>query len=295
MTDHQKNNTWHVRWLVLAGLALMIFTAVFYVARPKHGAVPTMPEVAIDPTQIDFAVKRIRARARTVSFSEYHHMLRDAYQDLNLAEVEGVDGKELMRLRQNFVEKTEIGQTARKERYLLMGDYLAVQFEKVLSDVLKDIGNKGLQPVLASQSANYRKLISISGNFLKEGIRSGLIGTDGQMHDASFVPQILFRKRWRMLGEMPYRYQFLPIESLVDAAYQLRFGNPAHPDSRLRAVQRIHRAVPDFNHLLASALVHYEAKEAERAKAVLARGLQKEPENFDMNQFLLFLTNDTKP
>ena len=273
----------------------MIFATVFYVARPKHGALPAMPEIAIDAALIDFAVKRVQTRAQTVSLTEYHKSLRDAYQALNVAEVEGVDGKELMRLRQNFVEKTEIGQTARKERYLLMGDYLAVQFEKILFDVLEDIQNKGLQQVLNSKSANYRKLISISGNFLKEGIRSGLIDADGQMHDASFVPQILFRKRWRMLGEIPYRYQFLPIESLVDAAYQLRFGNPANPELRLKAVQRIQRAVPDFNHLLASALVYYEAKEAERAKAVLARGLQKEPEDFAMNQFLLFLTNDTKP
>ncbi|MBN2716941.1 MAG: hypothetical protein JXX14_13900 [Deltaproteobacteria bacterium] len=283
-----------LKWMLLVVAVAATFVGIFFLASPRNGALPPMPEVKIDRTQMAFAVNRFKKRAGAVTVERWQQNLINAYKKLNIAEARFDDAKTIEFLHRIFVEKSEIPQTAQKERYLLLGDYLALKFEGQLQKVLTDVQRMGLERVTAERNHNYQELIALSGNFFKESVQIGLIRPDGQLRVAPYVPQILFRKRWRVLGELPFRYQFLEIESLADAAYQLRFGKPSAMEMRLRAIAQIRRLDPDFNHQIASALVYYEGQESNRAIDVLKRALVKTPDNFTMNQFLLFLSNDTR-
>ena len=168
-----------------------------------------------------------------------------------------------------------------------------MQFESRLNQVLAEIREQGLEKAMAARSDAHSELLALSGNFLKNSMEIGLIKPNGELQCAPYIPQILFRKRWRVLGELPFRYLFLETESLADAAYQLEFGNSAAVETRLKAIRRIRKQAPDFDYATASALVYYHGGEKARALEVVKSALKRQPDNFAMNQFLLFLSNDT--
>ncbi|MBN2528525.1 MAG: hypothetical protein JXR76_19205 [Deltaproteobacteria bacterium] len=276
------------------GILIVVFLSIYFLSTPRQGALPVMPEVSINDSQIDFAVRRFRERAGSVELESYHNELTAVFKKLNLAEAENSDNDTIAHIQALFLEKTLISQTAQKERYLLTGDYLALAFENTLNRVLGEIRQKGLARAMGDGSAAYRELVALSGNFLKKSIENGMIRQDGQQQVPSYLPEILFRKRWRILGELPHLYQFLEIESMADAAYTLKYGNPVDVDRRLRAVRRIQQSIPGFDYRLATALIYFEGGETERAKAVVTAALKDDPDNFTMNEFLLFLSSDTK-
>ncbi|MBN2342145.1 MAG: hypothetical protein JXR45_11685, partial [Deltaproteobacteria bacterium] len=133
--------------LLLTGLGV-VFAAVYYWATPTGGVIPSMPKVRIDSKQMDFAVKRFHQRAASVEITPFHEQLQAAFFALNSAEVSGSDASAINGLRQEFVQKTEIAQTARKERYLQFGDFLAKQFETELFQVLESAHAQGMEQVM---------------------------------------------------------------------------------------------------------------------------------------------------
>lgn len=278
--------------LLLASL-IVVFLSVYFLAKPTGGFVPAMPNVTIDNARISFSVKRLKKRAASVKLESYHRELLAAFQAFNNAEAGGKDEKEIEALRLVFVDRTMIAQTAQKERYLLLGDFLAVQFEKHLFAVLKELRQMGLGEVTGRRSEDYRKLVALSGNFLANSVRIGLISKRGELNTEKYVPQILFRKRWRILGDIPFRLHFLQIESLVDAVYMLQFGNAANTSQRLEAVKRIEKQDDSFDSAIAKGLVLYQGRETKRAKLVLEKAKKQRPNDFVINEFLLFLSNGT--
>ncbi|MBN2339945.1 MAG: hypothetical protein JXX29_05360, partial [Deltaproteobacteria bacterium] len=171
---------------------------------------------------------------------------------------------------------------------------LAKQFETELFQVLESAHAQGMEQVMHAKPDAYRKLIKLSGSFLQNSLRVGLISKDGTLHAERYVPQLLFRKRWRMLGDLPFLYQFLDIEAVADAAYQLQFGNPRNVDIRLKAAERVGEQDSRFDVDVAKALVLYQGKESKRALLYLENVLKNRPDDFVINEFHLFLSNDTK-
>ena len=288
----KKGRFGRLKVLTTGLLVAALFLAVYFGASSGKGALPPMPEVPVDAAQMAFAVERLERRAKSVKLDNWHKELIDAFEKLNIAEAQKQNGKTIAGLHQIFLNKSGIPQTAQKARYLLLGDYLAVRFEAMFKQVLAEIGKQGVAQAMMAQSTAYQELVKLSGNFLQDSIHMGLVRPDGTLRVAPYVPQILFRKRWRALGEIPFRYRFLEIESLADSIYQLNFGSRDALDMRLRAIRRIQKAVPDYDDVTAKALVYYEAKETAHAIEILKNALKAQPDNFTMNQFLLFLSND---
>lgn len=270
---------------------IALFALVFYWASPKGGALASMPIAKVDSAKLDFALRRLKKRANSLSMESYHQELLTAYQSLNLAEVQQRDSVQINRLTAIFLDRTRIAQTAKKERYILFGDYLAFSFEKQLIKVLTHAQKKGMKAVLQQKDESYEKLIALSGNFLLNMYRSGMITERGELSVEKHVPQILFRKRWRVLGGLPFRYQFLEIESFIDAKYMLEHASSFAVDDRLTAIKRIAKMDLNFDSTIATALVYYESKEMARAIGVLKNANKDRPDDFTLNEFLLFLTN----
>jgi len=247
--------------------------------------------VAVDDEQLAFALKRLKDRAALPVEADYAERVTGAYYQLNRAEsgVDSVDG--LNRLMAQFEQTTGIPSTARKERYLLLGDRLAVAFEVRLQKLLAAASQKGLSRLIKSGAPEYLSVVEISGSFVSTMARMNTLREDGTLTVPSYIPQIVFRRRWRMLGGLPYRYQFLPVESLVDSYYLLRWSSPTLVDERVRAAARVKRFVPAFDEILARAIVYHEGGETKKAIALLEAHRTRKANRDVLEQFLRFLKN----
>jgi len=276
----------------LAAAALTVIgTGVYLLSRSGSGRVPDMPAVAVDDEQLAFALKRLKDRAALPVEADYAERVTGAYYQLNRAEsgVDSVDG--LNRLMAQFEQTTGIPSTARKERYLLLGDRLAVAFEVRLQKLLAAASQKGLSRLIKSGAPEYLSVVEISGSFVSTMARMNTLREDGTLTVPSYIPQIVFRRRWRMLGGLPYRYQFLPVESLVDSYYLLRWSSPTLVDERVRAAARVKRFVPAFDEILARAIVYHEGGETKKAIALLEAHRTRKANRDVLEQFLRFLKN----
>jgi tetratricopeptide (TPR) repeat protein len=276
-----------------AALTILLLTAVYRFAQPHNGSVPSMPSLNINQNELKDAVDRLHKRADSVKkLNSYQASTLEAFFKLNMVEISSKDPQTVIAAQAGFEQQTQIPATAKKERYLLLGDYVAVKFEKALKKVLLRAENEGLKKIINLEDADYANLVKLSGSFLVSLIQRGAVAEDGKLLIPDYMPQIIFRRRWRMLGGLPYRYNFLEVEALVDNYYLLMQTEPSLVDKRLKAVKRVKQLTPDFDYILARAIVYYEGKERQRAIEVLKSAIDSDADNFTAQQFLRFLKNN---
>ena len=285
-----------IRTVVLYSIVLIILFLIAFIvfkfARPSKGAVPAMPALKINTDKLNVAIKRFKTRAQSIKeLNSYQESTLQSFYKLNISEIKIKDPKILGAIQLGFEQQAGISSTGEKEKFLLLGDYAAMQFDNQLKQFLKRAGTTGVNRLIKQKDKLYLKLIKTGGNFITAFINSGVLSDNGELLVPDYIPQIVFRRRWRMLGGLPYRYNFLEIEALVDNYYLLTHTDHRFVDKRLRALNYIKKASPDYDDDIAKAIVYYEGKETKRAIAVLKDVVSADNTNFKAVQFLRFLKN----
>ncbi|MBN2803395.1 MAG: hypothetical protein JXR91_09895 [Deltaproteobacteria bacterium] len=264
---------------------------VYYLSRSSRSTRPEVPAVKIDKNSLDIALKRFNERAKSVhELDSYQKNVMTVFKKLNLEEITSKDIKDILSTKSVFEQATQIGSTGNKERYILLGDWAAYQFNELLFIFLnKCKKHGGVSALIKNGDSDYGRLVESGGNFIVNLIKQKALLDTGELLVPDYIPQIVFRRRWRMLGGLPDRYEFMEIEALADNYYLLTHTDDMLVDRRLHAVKMIKRYYPEYDEIFARAVVYYEGKETERSKAVLKRLDPKRLESNDIKQFLNLL------
>jgi hypothetical protein len=284
-----KKREKHLKIALFIFFALLTGTVVFFAASRKHGDIPPMPSVNIHADDIAFARNRLKKRAAGIVITDYHKTLFNLFYKLNIAEESENSSANLPALMREFEKKTQIGATAKKERYLLAGDYMTVQFKKALDKVFNEAASQGLNSVISNRTKAYQNFVKVGGTFLKKFINKGLVQNNGKLNVLPDVPEILFKRRWRVLGGLPYRYKFLKVETLIDMQFVLKNSDKTDIKKRLNAVKRIKQFDSDFDEVISTALIYFEGKNRKKALAVLKNAEKKGRSDLRIESFIEYL------
>ena len=279
--------------LLAMGLALLIF----FLARNAQDPTPSMPEPTIDIAQRDAALKRLQQRAGQHQDDDYSRALTEAYFALNAAETQqpAAPPERIAELMNAFQERGLVPSTGQTDRFFRVGDSLAVAFEQALHRVLALAKTQGLSAVIQANGPEIQGLYKLSGSFFAHFLRRGIVAEDGTLSVDGAVPQILFRRRWRVLGGTAHRQDFLEIESLIDLNFVLHHTAPTQSALRLAAIRRIQGIDTNFDAELARALVLHEAGRIEEAHAIAAALQQARPQDRSIARYAAHLKKHPAP
>jgi hypothetical protein len=119
------------------------------------------------------------------------------------------------------------------------------------------------------RSAAGDEIRRIGGSFAARAVEREVITEVGEIDGPRNLPSVLFRVRWRALAGIDRREGLEPIEWLAHMDFVLAFSRPTSVEARLQAVGEITKIRPDFDAVLARAIVLHEAGRDGDAKALL--------------------------
>jgi hypothetical protein len=267
------------RWrgiaLVVAG-ALALAALVYLLAR-RGGEVPDLPRPRFADAEVSEALRELAARAARATVTDDERALIGMIEELNLAETAEQVGPETAVQVEGMVKA--VGEVARAraarnlERYLRLGDSLALEFDGALEAVLAGARREGLVRAMRSEAG--AELKRIGGSFAARAVERGVITDSGEIDGPQLLPSVLFRVRWRALAGVDRREGLAPVEWLAHMDFVLAFSKPSSVEARLQAIGEISRLQPEFDALLARAVVLHEAGRDGDARALLDEAIDR--------------------
>jgi len=245
--------------LVLVG-AVALAALVFALAR-REGAAPPLPRPVFTEAEVRAALDDLRERAATVSVTDDERVLITMFEELGRAEAAAPAGPEDAQQVEGMVKA--VGEVARAravrnlERYLRLGDLLAVEFDRALGEVRAEAQRSDLEAALRSEAGD--RLQQLGGSFARRAAERGLIREDGTIDGPVLLPEVLFRVRWRALAGLDRREGLSPLEWRAHMDFVLSFSKPSSVEARLQAIDEIAALEPGFDTLIARTVVLHEA------------------------------------
>ena len=151
-----------------------------------------------------------------------------------------------------------------RERYLLLGDYLAREFHTILMDFLSSTQKKGL---LSSQARDKgaEEVIRSGGAFISRSLRCGAISSNGELNTSKITPEVLFKVRWRHLADLRLDLDLSNPERKAYHGFVAQYAEKSSSSRRLQAIQELKKLCPSYDSLLARAIVMHEGGNDPRA------------------------------
>ena len=115
------------------------------------------------------------------------------------------------------------------ERFVLLGERLALEFSDALDDVLSIARRQGLQKTLEQGGERAERLVHAGGGFVTMSVARGLITDDGELHASRLLPQVLFRRKWCAMAGHEKHARLSETEELVNLDFLVAFGGPRPP------------------------------------------------------------------
>jgi hypothetical protein len=278
--------------LVLVLLGVVALAAlVFFLAR-RGGEIPPLPRPGFDDGEVRRSLEELAARAKEVSITDDERTLLEMFEKLNRAETAEPQGPETARQVEGMVKA--VGEVAlaratrNPERYLRLGDSMAVEFDRALNAVLERARSGGLARALESEAGD--DLRRLGGSFVKRAVERELIDDSGEIDGPAHLAQVLFRVRWRAIAGMDRRRGLSPVEWLAHMDFALTFSRPESVELRLQAIDEIQKLGPGFDALLARAIVLHEAGMSGEALALLDEAIAGGRKDEPVLDFARFLT-----
>lgn len=274
-------------------VALGVAAAIYLLARPEPAKVPPMPRASVDESEVARTLSVLEDRARGFVPEGDEKKLVDLLVRLNRAEVgyggEAPDSNDQARsLMEEFRRLASAVRDRDHERFVTLGEHLALRFHDALADVLGEAREKGLDNVIAHKGKEVEALIEIGGTFMRLS-EHGLFGQDGVLNASPLLPEVLFRKRWCALAGARGMEGFTETELVVNHDFVAAFGDRTAVVQRLVAVERIEALDDDYDGVTARALVYHQGGQDEKAVEVLKEAVKGGREDRGTLVFLDFL------
>lgn len=272
-------------------IALGVASSIYLLAKPEPSRVPSMPRAVIGDRDVAAAMSALEDRARGfVPRGADEERVERLFLEINRAELADASGggERGKGAREEFRRFASAVRMSDHERFLRMGEHLALQFHDALADVLEEARSGGLDEVLAAGGERVQRLRDLGGNFMRLEER-GLFARDGAMNASPLLPQVLFRKRWCALAGARGMEEFDGTEQRVMNDFVIAFSAPEALDNRLAAIERLEEAEPGFDGVIARALVFHQAGSDEGARGVLEEAIRLGREDSAALAFLGYL------
>jgi len=256
-------------------LGAVALAALVYFLTRRTGDVPDLPRPQFDADQVEQATADLAKRAAEVSLTDDERALIGMLEDLNRAETAEPTGPESAVQVEGMVKA--VGEVARAraarnlQRYLRLGDSLAIDFGEALGALLTEARGDGLERAMRSDAGD--EIRRLGGSFASRAIERGLLTEDGAIDGSVLLPHVLFRVRWRALAGLDRREGLAAVEWLAHMDFVLTFSRPSSVEARLQAIDEIVKTQPEFDALLARAIVYHEAGMDDEALSLLSEAI----------------------
>ena len=263
------------RPLIVALAAMAVFGAVYYLVS-SEGRIPSLPRIELSENEQKKATEALLARLKGFELlaeeKELTALLTEIHRLETTLESEGSKLKEtLSRFKKTASDMIEKD----RQRYLLLGDYLAFEFGRTLDELLSVAQRDGFAAVRANNLKMIEEIEVKGGSFLKRARRRGMIGDRGKLNAPRITPQILFRIRWRHLGGLPIEVELSPEERKAYYDFTVAFTSPSSVKRRLVAIHRIKETDDSYNELIAQAIVLHESGNDQDAYQILKKAIDQ--------------------
>ncbi len=248
-------------------LAVAAVGFITYKGVSSRGHIPPFPQVRLDSKESEKSLLDTASRAASFSPKEDELKLISMLEQLHLLET-GEEEEEPTRSVETRTEElaAALKQAAKQnqERFLLLGDYLAVRFDSALKALLSQKPSKD-----ETRSYAYMRVTLFSGAFYMRAQKSGLIAPDRTLKGSAALPEILFRFRWRLLAGLPGTLELTRFEQKALFDFTARFVDKQDVDRRLKAASKLAELDSTYDAVTAKALIRCEAGQYEQALAIL--------------------------
>ncbi len=257
--------------LVMVGIALLVYLRI--TSSPR---MPEFPRCAISQNRANQVIQSLRARTAgfepSAKEKELIHLLQRVHQ-LEAGDPSAAESDELVQKLSMVRFQSERLTGVSLDRYLKLGDHLAVNFHDALETYLLLVrANPGGHSDSDSAAAS---VIDRSGAFLKLALKRGAISPDGTMHMSPITPQVLFRVRWRSLANLRLDMDLKSPEKSAYFDFKAKFADKKNLKSRITAIAELTRTCPAYDATIARAMAMYQAGNKERAKKELENAIEK--------------------
>jgi hypothetical protein len=253
--------------VILAGLAV----AVFFAARGRERPLPEMPRAVFGDAEIGTALASLRSRAeRVVPRGDEVRVVADM-RALHVAEAAALRGAEPKdrgaALFDAFRKTAAALATADRERYLLVGEKLALELQAALGPLLEAARRDGMPAILSGGGAELRRVVDAGGTFVFKAAERGVIDPRGEIRGARLLPEVLFRKRWCGAVGMAGAERFGGVERRAELDFVAAFTTDVQ--QRLRAIDALAAMDRSYDGVVARALVLHGAGRDAEARRIL--------------------------
>lgn len=255
---------------VVVFAVIIVLVSVVYLLVSSKGHIPELPRTQLNRD----AQAQIRAKwaDRTA-----HFKMTDQERELAglLNQVHGletateVDRDALRDALGRFSKKAAVVVGENKERYLLLGDYLALDFQQALLRALADVARDGLE----SNEETTEEIRNKGGAFWTHALRRGVIDERGRLHVWEVTPAVLFRVRWRHLAGLDMEESFSTEELRLYYDFVVAFTTPDSVETRLSAITRLKALDGSFDDVLARAMVFHQGGRGDEAYQELKKAM----------------------
>ena len=248
--------------LVLLGVGYAAYRTVFL-----RGHVPAFPTVRFDSAAAETSLRDCAARAERFHPNESEATIIAGLEEIHLSETgeeTEIPSATVERQVEAFHRNLGVAAQEHRERILTLGDYLAVRFQSALETYLE-----APAPPDESRSGEMMHLIITGGAFYTRAVHRKLINPDRTLNISKALPSVLFRYRWRVLAGLPGTEGFSPFEQKLLYDFTVRFVDAKEVERRRDAVKSLSALLPEYDAVIADALVLYEGKQFKDALRVL--------------------------
>jgi hypothetical protein len=274
-------------------LSVLVLMAAIYLWVDQKGLIPQLPRIEVTVPQEIEVMTNLSSRLEGFRPSDEENLLMEDLISIHRLETENPsDGKLLKKALDKFRKK--VGGFLQKDakRYLLLGDFLAIDFNRSLKEILKKVGQSNLKSLLAKDKGLLDEVNQKGGSFFRLALDRNLIRGDGELNGSKIVPLVLFRIRWRHMGKISMTRGLGKVEQKAYYDFVAAFSRPSNIRKRLSAVKNLKELDSSYDNVIAAALVYHEGGRSEDAYNVLKKARAHDTRNTDLQEFMKALENE---
>jgi hypothetical protein len=246
-------------------VAVLIFWLV-----SSQGRIPPMPRATFSAEEEAAALKDLKGRIHGFAPTDEERDLIRLLDEVHRTETaeDGPENQaEIRRKIESFRAAASRLSGMAEERYLLLGDFLAVEFDGALEALLAKIRALSKNDNRAKGVVSFERIERLGGSFFSRCVSRGAITRDGRLLASRLAPEVLFRARWRLLGELRLEIGLSLIEKKAYYDFVAAFTSPHSENQRLAAVGELGGLDKSYDTVIARALVFHQAgKDADAYK-----------------------------
>ncbi|MCP4605209.1 MAG: hypothetical protein GY847_32615 [Proteobacteria bacterium] len=267
--------------------ALVIASAVFFIV-PGNDRIPSLPRAVFSSREQDQAMAELSNRVKGFKPTDEEQSLVEQLKTMHRSETMDLKDKarkdEVEREVASFRQAASGFVAQNEKRYLLLGDYLAVDFNKTLDRFLSLARDTPIEVLTAEGGKEINHLKRCGGAFLLRAVKRGAISSHGRLSASRITPQTLFRIRWRHLGKMKLLLGIKPVEQKAYFDFVAAFGNTSSVNRRLSAIKKLKTLDESYNDVVARAIVLHEAGRDREAYKEVLDAIEKGRSNVDIRR-----------